>query len=162
MLFFIYNYYLIVIFINNMKSIENTIQLFRKAGYRITPQRRAIFKILEPDASHPNAESVYEKVRKEMPDISRTTVYNTLKEMTDLGVLDLVSSVSDNTLRYDLNTGHHNHLQCLSCRRIIDIDFDLQDFDLPEKESMDFQIVKQQVTFFGYCPDCQNIKEEKR
>jgi len=145
-----------------MKSVQNTIELFRKAGYRITPQRRAIFSVLAPDVSHPNAEDIYNNVKKDLPDISRTTVYNTLNELTDLGVLDPVSSISKNAIRYDPNTEHHHHLQCLNCHRIIDIDIDMQNLELPEKESRDFQIVKQQVTFFGYCPDCQKIKEGKR
>ena len=44
-----------------MRSVAELIDLFRQGGHKITPQRRAIFKILSEDAGHPTAEEVYQR-----------------------------------------------------------------------------------------------------
>jgi len=47
-------------------------------GYRPTKQRLAVLKALQDTKSHPDANWIYEKVRKEIPHISLGTIYRTL------------------------------------------------------------------------------------
>ncbi len=138
-----------------MRDIEASIEKLRKAGLKITPQRRGILEALEKNPHHPTVEAIYEEIKKKMPDISLTTVYNTLKELKDLGELDIVQDINEPSTRYDPNTENHNHLYCLSCGRIVDIDDDFSTLELNEDEQQGFKILKRQVTFYGICPDCQ-------
>lgn len=144
-----------------MKKTEEAIIRFRQEGYKITPQRRAIFEILFKNDSHPKAETIYEEIKVKMPDISRTTVYTTLKELNDLGIIDVVRNIGENINRYDPNTEDHHHLYCLQCHRIIDIENYFKGVELSDENSSGFQIIKQQITFFGYCPDCQQNRKTK-
>ncbi len=145
-----------------MKNIEEVISKFRQEGYKITPQRRAIFEILVNNGNHPKAEEIYKEMKIKMPDISRTTVYSTLKELNELGTIDMVRNVGDDAIRYDPNTEKHHHLYCLRCHRIIDLEIDFEGVELSEEKSSGFEILKKQITFFGYCPDCQkNINGTK-
>ena len=138
-----------------MRSVESLIQLFRERGLKVTPQRRLIFELLAGDDSHPTAEAIYQRVRAVMPEVSRTTVYNTLRELVALGELAPVESLSESGIRYDTNTERHHHLFCLSCHALVDIERDFAGVELPPEEVAGYQLVNYQVTFYGYCPDCQ-------
>ena len=141
-----------------MKSINEIINKFRQQGYKITPQRRAIFEIIYNNGDHPNTEDIYIQLKEKMPDISLTTVYNTLNELNALGFIDVVHNAGDGSIRYDTRSDNHDHLYCLQCKRIIDIEGNTADVKISEDEAKGFQIIKQQVTYSGYCPECQKIR----
>ena len=138
-----------------LQSVEALVEQFRREGRKITPQRRAIFEALIRDDSHPTAEEIYHRVSSVMPDISRTTVYNTLHELVAVGALMEVEDLSEGGTRYDTTTGQHHHLFCLGCHTLVDIDRDFQGLELPPNETAGYSIVRNQVTFYGHCPNCQ-------
>jgi Fe2+ or Zn2+ uptake regulation protein len=138
-----------------LQPVEAIVEQFRREGRKITPQRRAIFEVLVGDDSHPTAEEIYQRVWAAMPDISRTTVYNTLHELVAVGALVEVEDLSGGGTRYDTSTDQHHHLFCLGCHALVDIDRDFRQLALPPDESAGYHIVRRQVTFYGYCPNCQ-------
>jgi Fe2+ or Zn2+ uptake regulation protein len=137
------------------RSVEGLVERFRREGHKITPQRRAIFEALVRNESHPTAEEVYQIVCSVMPDISRTTVYNTLHELVAVGALMEVEDLSEGGTRYDTSTSQHHHLFCLGCHKLVDIGRDFPRLELAPSETAGYHIVRRQVTFYGYCPDCQ-------
>ena len=138
-----------------MKSPEAIIQLFSQKGLKITPQRRLIFELLAEDGSHPTAEALYQRVISRMPDVSQTTVYNTIRELVALGELAPVENLSDGGVRFDTNTSSHHHLYCMHCHTLIDIERDFPEVQLSHKEAKGYQIIRNQVTFYGICQMCQ-------
>jgi Fe2+ or Zn2+ uptake regulation protein len=138
-----------------MQSVEVLIKLFRQNGLKITPQRRVIFELLAKDGSHPTAEEIYQRVLSVMPEVSRTTIYNTLRELVTLGELTAVEDPSESGTRYDTNSSHHHHLFCMRCHALMDISRDFAGLQLPPEEAAGYRIVKSQVTFYGICPECQ-------
>jgi Fe2+ or Zn2+ uptake regulation protein len=139
-----------------VRSVGELIHLFRHAGYKITPQRRVIFEILSQDDSHPTAEDIYRRVLGVLPDTSRATVYNTLRELVELGELLEVETLSEGGMRYDTNAGQHHHLLCMNCHNLVDISRDFEGLKLPPDEAAGYRIVRHQVIFYGYCPHCQD------
>jgi len=139
-----------------MKSLERTIELFHGKDLRVTPQRRVIFELLVEEKSHPTAEDVYQRVLNELPDVSRTTVYNTLHELVALGELAPVKNLGDDGIRYDTNTDDHHHLYCLRCHALVDVDQDFEGLELEVEGKAGYRIVGKRVTFYGYCPECQD------
>ena len=93
-----------------MHTLEAILELFRQNGLKITPQRRVILEVLTRDDSHPTADEIYQRVLSMMPDVSRTTVYNTLRELVALGELVEVHGLSEGGMRYDADAGVHHHL----------------------------------------------------
>jgi Fe2+ or Zn2+ uptake regulation protein len=138
-----------------VRSVEELIDQFRQNGLKITPQRRVILEVLVGDRSHPTVDEIYQRVLSVMPDVSRTTVYNTLRELIDLGELVEVQGLDEGASRYDTNAGRHHHLFCVHCHALIDIDHDFEGLSLPLEDASGYQILRQQVTFYGICPDCQ-------
>jgi Fe2+ or Zn2+ uptake regulation protein len=138
-----------------METTGALVELLRWKGLKITPQRRAILELLRGDRSHPTAEAVYRRMLVTMPDVSRTTVYNTLRELVDLGALAPVEDKNEGGTRYDTNTDSHHHLSCMRCHALIDLSRDFEGVELPAKDRRGYRIVKHQITFYGHCPDCQ-------
>ena len=55
-------------------DIRETISLLKARGYRITPQRLTVLKILQASKNHPGAEDIFRKATKLYPKISMTTI----------------------------------------------------------------------------------------
>ena len=137
-------------------KLEKIIDLYRRNNFKITPQRRVIFEQLVDDHSHPSADNIYQRVSMIMPDISRSTVYNTIHELVELGELAPVSEIEEGCIRYDTNLDDHHHLLCVGCGALVDIASDFVTLNVEEKHTAGYMILKNQVTIYGYCPSCQN------
>jgi Fe2+ or Zn2+ uptake regulation protein len=139
-----------------LNSVESLVELFREEGLKITPQRRVIIGTLIQDESHPTTEEIYQRVLSVMPDISRTTVYNTLHGLVALGQVVEVEDPTKGGTRYDTNGDQHHHLFCTRCHALADVDRDFEGLELPLDEAGGYQILRRHVTFYGYCPECQS------
>lgn len=142
-----------------MESLETLLELLRQNDLKITPQRRTLLELLIGDDSHPTADAIYQRILAVMPDVSRTTVYNTLRELVALGVLAEVQGLNGDGLRYDTHSGAHHHLFCTRCHALVDIPRDFG-VSLSPKEACGYRIMRHQVTFYGLCPECQNRAED--
>jgi len=125
---------------------------YRNIGLKLTPQRIAILDYLEGNRQHPSAEDIYRAVAKKFPTMSFATVYTTLSALKAKGsVLEL--TIDPAKKRYDPQTGSHNHLICVSCKRIIDVPV-AYSLDVPDKLKQGFNIISTHVEFYGLCPKC--------
>ena len=103
-----------------MKTVAELTDLFRDRGLRVTPQRQAIFGLLQDDASHPTVEALYDRARVDMPTISLKTVYQTVHDLEALGELHVLD-LGTGSLRVDPNVeDDHHHLVCTACGRVRD------------------------------------------
>lgn len=97
--------------------------MFRERGLKITPQRLAVFAVLEGNDRHPTAESVYAEVSAQMPGISLRTVYQTLNDLVAMGEIRSVD-LGAGAVRFDPNQSDHHHLVCERCGLVRDIALD--------------------------------------
>ncbi len=126
--------------------------LYRKRGLRLTPQRTAVFRALDGNDRHPNAEALYASVVAELPHVSLRTVYSILAELAALGEilqLDLGTGAS----RFDPNVEPHHHLVCESCGAVRDV---LVDHPQVRPVSGDdgFSVTGTEIVFRGRCERC--------
>ncbi len=129
---------------------------YRHIGFKLTPQRIAILEYLEGNKDHPSADDIYKAVSKKFTTMSVATVYTTLTALKERGtVLEL--TVDPDKKRYDPSTEDHNHLICISCKRIVDIPGDHQ-LDLSESAKQNFTVIKSHIEVHGFCPECKNKK----
>ena len=139
-----------------MKDTDTLTTIFREQGLRVTPQRQAIFRLLEGDDSHPTVESLFDRARADMPTISLKTVYQTVHDLEALGevrVLDLGTG----SVRVDPNVeDDHHHLLCTACGRVRDLPVDFTGLHVPKRFRRDFTIDDVQVIFRGRCEQCSD------
>ena len=127
-------------------------------GLRITPQRVVIYEQLANAKDHPSAETIFKKVRKNLPNISFDTVYRTLLSFSKIGIVNLVEGYGE-TKRFEPNLHNHHHFRCIQCHKIIDFCNDLYDkLKIPEDIEKQFQVFNKRVVLEGLCKDCGKRK----
>jgi len=92
----------------------------RAAGVPLTLQRLAIAQVMLPAPVHVTADQVLSRVRGFMPDISRATVYNTLKLFGEKGLLREVIVGADNVV-FDSTTTAHYHAYDVDTGEVTDL-----------------------------------------
>lgn len=141
----------------NRNAYQKMLNALKTAGYRITPQRKAICQTLAYSEEHPSAQMVFEQLRPEFDNLSLATVYNTLEALTQLGVVNILGEIgADTAVRYDADTGPHVNLACVHCQRIIDIPSKhVSDLDAEVEQNSGYALLGARVLYYGLCPDCQ-------
>jgi Fe2+ or Zn2+ uptake regulation protein len=139
-----------------MKTVVELTELFRARGLRVTPQRQAIFGLLQDDQTHPTVESLYERAAADMPTISLKTVYQTVHDLEALGEVQVID-VGTGSVRVDPNVEHdHHHVVCTECGRVRDVSLATGDLRLPTRYRRDFTVDDVQVIFRGRCDRCDS------
>ena len=125
------------------------ISKLKNAGIRPSSVRIHILKYLEDKRDHPSADRIYNEVLKDLPGLSRASVYNTLAILENNG---LIHSLNIEPLEnhYDADNSNHGHIKCEKCKLIFDIELPDIEFKGIEK----FKISKQEVFLWGICPKC--------
>ncbi|WP_425154557.1 Fur family transcriptional regulator [Candidatus Palauibacter sp.] len=123
-------------------------------GHRFTAQRAAVYRVLSGTTAHPTADDVFTCVREHIPDISLATVYKALEAFVTCGVARKLS-LGAGPARYDGRTDEHEHIRCLSCGRVQDIEgLRPRDWMQGLSEMTPFDVVGYRLELEGYCPDC--------
>ena len=138
------------------KRLERYQTALKQAGMRITPQRRAICAYLAGTDRHPTPYQIYSDIASAHPEISRATVYNTLKTLQQLGAIVELSFGADHA-HYDTNPEPHANMICLRCHTIVDYPGPLPLAELSARVAADtgFQTAAARVDLVGFCPVCQ-------
>ena len=100
--------------------MPQTAEFLRKLGISPSPQRVAIYKFIMANPIHPTVDTIFQAVQPQLPTISRTTVYNTVKRLASLGALQEVI-IEDGELRYDADISTHGHFKCMKCGAVHDL-----------------------------------------
>ena len=94
----------------------------RSAGLRLTRQRLALAKLLFGRMErHVTAEMLHGEAQEVRVPVSLATVYNTLHQFTDAGLLKEIM-VDSGRSYFDTNTSHHHHFYCETSGELSDID----------------------------------------
>ncbi|ALB47334.1 Fur family transcriptional regulator [Clostridium beijerinckii] len=135
--------------------MDQIASVFKEKKLKLTPQRLAVYNYLINTTSHPSADVIYSDIHIQYPTMSLATVYKALKTLVDVGLIQEIN-VGEGNFRYDGNSLPHPHLQCLSCGRVDDFkDLSLDNLNALAKEHTDYQIVSNNVYFYGYCSNCK-------
>ena len=96
------------------RRMNRFVEACRRSGMKLTHQRTEIFREVAGSDEHPDAETVYQRVRQRVTGISRDTVYRTLATLEDE---DLVrkTEVLGGPARFDANLDQHHHFVCTVC-----------------------------------------------
>lgn len=142
-----------------MASDEDPGELLRGRGLRVTPQRRAILGVFSNAAAeHLSADEVHAQAAAVVPELGRGTVYATLAELTEAGIL--IAHGRPEPVRYETNVDPHQHFHCRVCRRLFDVD--LTDFAADRLTDQGFVVEGVATTAEGVCADCGNYDRSLR
>ena len=104
-----------------MKPDETTI--LRRHGVNPTAHRVAVAKYVLQTDTHPSADEVWTRVRRDFPMVSRATVYNTLNLFVKQGLLRQYI-LTEGRVVFDPNMADHHHFIDERNGAIFDIPWD--------------------------------------
>ena len=136
---------------------EILVEHLQRAGLRRTSQRDLILETFLRTEDHLTSEDLYRLVKRLDPNLGHTTVYRTLKLLTEAGLAREVR-FGDNKTYYEhhFKHEHHDHMICTDCGRVIE-------FYSPEIESLQdqmadnfgFRPTHHSLRMWGICRECQ-------
>ena len=95
---------------NPLSAYNSAINKLEKNGIRATKQRRVLAKLIfDKGKRHISAENLFDEVKNDDRRISMATIYNTLKQFTNLGLIREIV-VDQNKSLYCNNNQSHYHL----------------------------------------------------
>lgn len=145
---------------SNLVDMNALKEELKKKGYKLTPQRRSIVDtIIENEGQHLTAEEIYDKVKKDCPEIGLATVYRTILVLEELGVISRLD-LNDGCSRYEIvhsNEAHrHHHLICSICSSVSEVQDDLlEELEESIEKQYKFKILDHSVKFYGICDECK-------
>ena len=125
-------------------------EYLKDKGIAPSYHRLKILEYLMKSKTHPTADMIYKDLSKEIPTLSKTTVYNTLNLFAKKKIISALT-IEENELRYDFKTEPHAHFKCIECGNIYDIDLEFPEF---EKVLKDHKVLEYHLYFKGICKKC--------
>ena len=138
---------------------ENIAEELLKRKIKPSHHRMKVLEYLSSNQNHPTVEQIFTSLRKELPILSKATVYNTLNLFVK-NKLARIITIEENETRYDLIIENHGHFKCESCGKIYDFSIDID--SLTSADLDNFKINDKNLYFKGVCPRClSNINNNK-
>ena len=146
-------------------NTSNAFYRLQTHGVKPSVQRLAVMAYLLEHRTHPTVEEIYEALAPEMPTLSRTTVYNTLRLLVEKQAVTMLT-IDERRLCFDGDTSRHSHLLCKLCGRVVDITEEPVNL-LKQPETLEgHRITEMQTYYKGICRKClenermtQNIQD---
>jgi len=145
-----------------IKEREIFLEHIQKAGLRRTGQRDLIMDIFLRTEDHLTSEDLYWLVQKEDPTVGNTTVYRTLKLLTEAGLAREVR-FGDNKTYYEhhYDHQHHDHMICTECGKVIEFfSQEIESLQDEMAEKFAFRPTHHSLRMWGVCSDCQKMESE--
>ena len=135
---------------------NKSIDALRDRGLRLTRPRRIILDVVRATDAHPTAAFVYRRVRRRLPRVSLATVYRNLRVLAAEGFLAERADAAG--MRFDGNTGPHDHFTCLACGRIYDVPARAGRAGRRHPARTGFEILDHRTEFYGRCGACRRSR----
>ena len=128
--------------------------LCRRAGIQATHQRAEICAELASTEEHPDAETVYRRVRWRIPCISLDTVYRALRVFEGKGLICRAHAAGERG-RFDANRDRHCHFLCVRCGLARDFySKELDRIPVPRMAALPGMVQSLRVELRGLCREC--------
>ena len=128
-----------------------------------TKQRETILACFLKNKQHLTYKELYKLIKKKFPEIGDITVFRALKLFVKAGIAKKIS-FRDNKFRYEkiVNIMHHDHLECISCGKIIEI-YNKNLESIQNKLCNDnlFDPTEHKLIIYGVCSECKTKESNK-
>lgn len=131
------------------------LRLLRAEGYRITQPRVVIVDAVLARAGGFTADELHDSLR-DQAGVGRATVFRTLDTLARLGYLRRLHGDESCHQYVRATPGHHHHLVCTDCGRIVEFDGCTVGAMMDEIAARTrFRVEGHNLQLFGTCPECQ-------
>ena len=142
-------------------NIQQLIAKLHEKGYKVTPQRLAVFEFINSREDHPTADQIHKEMKKKYPTMSLATVYQALHLLTEMGLVQELG-FNDKSSRYDPNIMPHLNIVCLKCGKIYDYEAEsVKEMWSKIVAGLRFKPVGQRLDVYRYCDECSKEKDRE-
>lgn len=141
-------------------------ELFRRTikekRLRMSHPRLLIYKELSQAKDPLSAQELFQSLIKKEKRIGLTSIYRCLDLLESMGMAFKI--INGSNVRYKLCEleNHHHHVVCKACGKIMEFDLcEIQNWSEKIMESTGFQITDHQLNFYGFCKECNLLKDKK-
>jgi len=125
--------------------------------FRNTTQRSEVLDEVRRVPGHLTAGEIFERVRPRDPRIAYGTVYRTLHLLAERGLIQELT-FADQASRYDGRVERHDHVHCLHCGALLDVDVPVAFIARHvAAEQSGFDVSSHHTVFAGVCPGCKSV-----
>lgn len=135
-------------------------QRLREAGHKLTHARLTVLRVLEEnDNHHLTSAEVLERVDSLDSTIGRASVFRALDLLTSLCLIRPTYIESSLTPKYVLLPGgHHHHIICTNCHRVIEFeDCALDTLSAELEDRLHVHLTGHLLEFYGLCDACREM-----
>ncbi|NOY30849.1 MAG: transcriptional repressor [Planctomycetes bacterium] len=143
---------------------ERFSEFLQSKGKRITQQRRILVDHVFQRHDHFDAEELIFNLSQqtEGAKVSRPTVYRTLNELVDAGLLRRMTLGGRSVYEHDYGYPQHDHLHCTICDKLIEFQSaDLKRLREAVASEHQFRVTGHRLIISGVCSDCSR-KQHRR
>jgi len=131
-------------------------QAVRAHGYKLTPQRLAVLKVVHEGDEHLTPAEVLERGCRIHPGLGLTTVYRTLELLSELGFVRRVHQEKGCSAYVRVKEKDGHSLVCHGCHRVVDFPcFGLEELIEEMGRRTGFAVESHLLELVGLCPTCQ-------
>lgn len=144
---------------------ERFSEFLQSKGKRITQQRRILVDHVFQRHDHFDAEELILNLARlpEGDKVSRPTVYRTLNELVDAGLLRRMNLGGRAVYEHDYGYPQHDHLHCTICDRLIEFHSDqLQTLRDAVAAESNFSVTGHRLIISGVCADCSSKRHRRQ
>lgn len=137
-------------------KISEFARFIEEKGLKSTTQRDEIVNAFFNLKGHVSIEELHHEVQKKNQKIGYTTVYRTLKLLTESGLAH-EREFGDGQARYEPVTTeeHHDHLICLKCGAIMEFENKkIEKLQEDVAKEHGFEVKHHKLELYGYCKKC--------
>jgi len=144
-----------------LSPVEQFTRFLQGRGKRVTRQRRLIVQQVFSHHDHFDADELMSHLQPLIAErkVSRPTVYRTLAELVEAGLLRKMTLGGRSVFEHDYGYPSHDHLYCQVCNKLIEFHSDaLERLRDKVARQYSFQVVGHRMFVTGICSDCQRIR----
>lgn len=143
-------------------------EYLQSKGKRATQQRRALIDHVFARHSHFDADELIEQLGEKedagAASVSRATVYRSLEELVEAGLLRKMTLGGRSVYEHDYGYPQHDHLHCEQCDKLVEFRSDAMDA-LCERvaDEHGFRLTGgRRLILSGVCPECAAKRHRRR
>ena len=144
---------------------ERFAEFLQSRGMRNTTQRRQLVDHVFSNHEHFDADSLIEQLPRKGAAgyVSRPTVYRTLNELVDAGLLRRFELAGRAVYEHDYGYPQHDHLYCQECQELIEFQSQAL-IELRDSVAHDhhFRVGGHRLIISGVCQDCLQSRQRKK
>jgi Fur family transcriptional regulator, ferric uptake regulator len=132
-------------------------------GEKLTAPRRVLVRHIFDSHKHFDADELVRDLHDAGHNVSRATVYRTLRLLVEAGLLRELRLTNRTAYEHDYGYPSHDHLHCTQCNAIVEFNND-EIRRLREAVSLEhgFRPVGHRFVITGICPSCSRARSQRR